>query len=148
QKTNAWNTFTWKKSQDKENNPNIASLTGKEVLKGLVHGAQEEYNELSMKDHKELVHEFEEYKATQTKAFHVSTKAQINDTTHILAAVENETMLFTMHSTTDMPMKGVAFATPGVKHFLDGVMKTDMQDFLGKMEGFAVQGIQGKPIMI
>jgi hypothetical protein len=56
-------------------------------------------------------------------------------------------MLFTTRGTTDMPMKGVAFATPGVEHFLEGVMKTDTQDFLGKMEGFAVQGIQGKSIM-
>jgi hypothetical protein len=70
--------------------PNIASLTGKEVLKGLVCSAQEEYNELSMQDHKKLVHEFEEHKATQTKVFHVSTKSHINNTTHTLAAIENE----------------------------------------------------------
>jgi hypothetical protein len=70
--------------------PDIASLTGKEVLKGLVRGAQEEYNELSMQDRKKLVREFEEHKATQTKAFRVSTKARINDTTHTLAAIENE----------------------------------------------------------
>jgi hypothetical protein len=56
-------------------------------------------------------------------------------------------MMFTMHGTINMPMKGVAFATPSVEHFLEGVMKTDTQDFLRKMEGFAVQGIQGKPMM-
>lgn len=50
-------------------------------------------------------------------------------------------MLLTTHRTTDMPMKGVAFATPSVKHFLEGVMKTDTQDFLGKMEGFAVHKV-------
>jgi hypothetical protein len=70
--------------------PDIASLTGKEVLKGLVCNAQEEYNELSMQDHKKLVHEFEEHNATQMKVFCVSTKSCINDTTHTLAAIENE----------------------------------------------------------
>jgi hypothetical protein len=55
-----------------------------------------------------------------------------------------ETMLFTTRGTTDMPMRGVSFTTSGVENFLEGVMKTDTQDFLGEMEGFAVQGIQGK----
>ena len=42
-----------------------------------------------------------------------------------------------------MPLRPVAFATDGVEHFLEGVIKTDTQDFLGKMEGFAVQGVKG-----
>src|SRR6267142_2949628 len=54
-----------------------------------------------------------------------------------------ETMLLTMRGTTDMPLRAVAFATDGVEHFLKGTMKTDTQDFLGKMEGFAVQGMKG-----
>ena len=44
--------------------PNISSLSGKAVLQGLVR-SQEEYNELSKQECKELVHEFEGYKATQ-----------------------------------------------------------------------------------
>jgi hypothetical protein len=55
-----------------------------------------------------------------------------------------ETMLFTTRGTTDMPMRGISFTTSGVENFLEGVLKTDTQDFLGKMEGFAIQGIQGK----
>jgi hypothetical protein len=35
------------------------------------------------------------------------------------------------------------FSISGVENFLEGVMRTDMQDILGRMEGFAVQGIQG-----
>jgi hypothetical protein len=45
-----------------------------------------------------------------------------------------------------MPLRAVAFATDGVEHFLEGVIKTDTQDFLGKMEGFAVQGVKGMNI--
>jgi hypothetical protein len=52
-------------------------------------------------------------------------------------------MLFATRGTTDMPMRGAVFSTSGVENFLEGVMRTDTQDFLGKMEGFAVQGIQG-----
>jgi len=54
-----------------------------------------------------------------------------------------ETMLFATCGSTDLPMKGVTFATAGVENFLEAVMKTDPQDFLGKMEGFAVQGVKG-----
>jgi hypothetical protein len=56
-------------------------------------------------------------------------------------------MLFTIHGTTDMPIKGVIFATSSVEHFLEGVMKTDTQDFLGKIEEFEVQSIYGKLLM-
>jgi hypothetical protein len=119
----------------------------------------------------DLVCVFEDYKATKTQAFRISTKARINDVTQTLAAVENEvlscpqicadfrthfqqlnnlksragveTMLFTTRGTTDLPLTGVAFTTEGVDHFLESAMKTDTQHFLGKMEGFAVQGVQG-----
>src|SRR5712691_6426065 len=52
-------------------------------------------------------------------------------------------MLFTTRGTTDMPLRAVAFTTNGVEHFLEGVIKTNTQDFLGKMEGFTVQGMKG-----
>jgi flagellar hook protein FlgE len=52
-------------------------------------------------------------------------------------------MLFTTRGSTDLPIRGVAFATEGVEDFLEGAMKTDTQDFITKMEGFAVQGVKG-----
>jgi hypothetical protein len=42
-----------------------------------------------------------------------------------------------------MPLKGVTYATPGVKEFLQSTMKIDTTDFLAKMEGFALQGLKG-----
>jgi hypothetical protein len=54
-----------------------------------------------------------------------------------------ETLLFTTRGSTDMPLRGVAFSTSGVENFLEGALKTDTQDFLGRMEGFAVQGVKG-----
>jgi hypothetical protein len=35
-----------------------------------------------------------------------------------------------------MPLRVAAFATDGVEHFLKGTIKTDTQDFLGKIEGW------------
>jgi hypothetical protein len=52
-------------------------------------------------------------------------------------------MLFTTRGTTDMPLAPVAFTTEGVDDFLEGALKTDTQDFLGKMEGFVIQGVRG-----
>ena len=49
-------------------------------------------------------------------------------------------MLFVSYGTTDLPLRGVVFTTPGVRNFLEGTMKIDM---LVKIEGFAVQGIHG-----
>jgi hypothetical protein len=45
--------------------------------------------------------------------------------------------------TTDLPLRAITFTTPGVNHFMDSVIGIDTQDFLSKMEGFAIQGIQG-----
>ena len=48
-------------------------------------------------------------------------------------------VVFTTRGTTDTPLRTVAFATNGVKHFLEVAMKADTWDLLGKLEGFAVQ---------
>jgi hypothetical protein len=52
-------------------------------------------------------------------------------------------MLFTTRGSTDFPLRGVSFATKGVEDFLEHGLKTDEQDFIGKMEGFAIQGVKG-----
>jgi hypothetical protein len=56
-------------------------------------------------------------------------------------------MIFATRGTTNMPLRGVAFTTDGIENFLEGAMKTDTQDFLGKMEGFAIQGVRGAVIL-
>lgn len=45
---------------------------------------------------------------------------------------------------TDLPLRGVAFTTEGVDEFMGSVMNIDNQDFVSKMEGFAVQGMKGR----
>jgi hypothetical protein len=54
-----------------------------------------------------------------------------------------ETLLFTTRGSTNMPLQGISFSTSGVENFLEGALKTDTQDFLGRMEGFAIQGVKG-----
>ena len=108
-KTNAWNAFCWKKSQDKENGKTLlfcgllctdftrilvdcgtSTTHGKDVLQDLVHNHHDEYKLLTTQEQKVLIQEFEEFKATKAKGFRVSTKARVNDVTHTLGAVENE----------------------------------------------------------
>jgi hypothetical protein len=54
--------------------------------------------------------------------------------------------LFTAHGSTDLAIRGVAFATEGVENFMLGTMKTDNQDFISKLEGHAIQGLAGKKL--
>lgn len=55
-----------------------------------------------------------------------------------------ETVLFVCRGTTDLPMRGISYASEGVEHFVDSVLKIDNGDLIGRMEGFAVQGLKGK----
>jgi hypothetical protein len=54
-----------------------------------------------------------------------------------------EAILYTTRGSTDLPLRGVAFATEGVDDFMASVMNIDNQDLISKMEGFAVQGMKG-----
>ena len=54
-----------------------------------------------------------------------------------------ETILYTTRGSTDLPLRGITFATEGVGEFMTSVMNIDNQDFVGKMEGFAIRGIRG-----
>jgi len=55
-----------------------------------------------------------------------------------------ETILYTTRGSTDLPLRGIAFATEGVDDFMESVMNVDNQEFVSKMEGFAFRGIRGK----
>ncbi|KAG1882851.1 uncharacterized protein F5891DRAFT_989359 [Suillus fuscotomentosus] len=116
----ALDTFCWKKNQsvDKENNS--------------------------------LLKEYGEHKATKTNRAYISTKSKINDVTQTIKAIENEilrcqtgteTILYTMHSSTDLSLCGITFAMEGVDNFMESVMNVDNQEFVSKMEGFAFHGI-------
>ncbi|KAG6855514.1 hypothetical protein H0H87_001791 [Tephrocybe sp. NHM501043] len=141
-----------KKDGDDEGISSKAS--GREVLQRLVKDNHDKYNALTPEESKCLFQEFEAFKATKAKGLRISMKSKIHDVTHTLAPIENElhnlktctgikTMLFSTCGTTDISMKGIAFATQGVENVLEGAMRMDTQDFLGKMEGFAVTGVQG-----
>jgi hypothetical protein len=62
-------------------------------LQHLVRNHRDEYDQLTAQEHKDIVGEFEECKASKSKSFRVSSKARINDVTQTLAAIENEVFL-------------------------------------------------------
>ncbi|KAI6002901.1 hypothetical protein EDD15DRAFT_2157242 [Pisolithus albus] len=152
-KISAWNAFCWKKGRMmNQSNENVAGTTS--TLLDLVRENRMEYHELSAEDKNHLVEEFSEFRESKAIGVRVSTKSKINDITHTLRAVENElhnlrsrtgveTMLYATRGTTDLPLRGVAFATEGVADFMGSVMGIDTQDLVSKLEGFAVQGIKG-----
>jgi len=55
-----------------------------------------------------------------------------------------EAVLYAACGTTDLPLRGIAFATTGIEDFMGSVMGVDAQDLVSKMEGFAAQGIRGE----
>jgi len=54
-----------------------------------------------------------------------------------------ETILYTTRGSTDLPLRGLTFATEGVEEFMGSVMNIDNQDLVSKMEGFAIRGMCG-----
>jgi hypothetical protein len=144
----------------------LAALVGKEDVK--------EYNSLSEEARAKMVQEFEEHKATEQKAAHTSNKSHVNDIMHTVQMIEHdvsisqdgglrvvwltvflqllnlrsctaiEVLLFVTHGTTDLGLQGVSFATEGVERFLLDMQKVDPQDFMGHLEGYAIQGLKGK----
>lgn len=51
--------------------------------------------------------------------------------------------MFITRGSTDTPLASIQYTTPGVAQFIETIFKVDSQDFLARMEGFAVQGIKG-----
>ena len=52
-------------------------------------------------------------------------------------------ILYMVCGSTDLPMHGIAFTTEGIDNFMASAMNINDQDLIGKMEGFAVQGMKG-----
>ncbi|KAG0699235.1 hypothetical protein DFH29DRAFT_769150, partial [Suillus ampliporus] len=145
-KLNVWKAFCWKKRQDNQEN----GATGKDVLQELVKSHCAEYQELTDDEKAEILLEYSEHKETQATGIRISTKSKVNDVTQTLKTLNNlrsrtgaEAILYMTHGSTDLPLRGVAFATEGVDEFMVSVMNVNNQDLISKMEGFAVQGMKG-----
>jgi len=123
-----------------------------------------------MEQKDELVQEFNDHKANKTQGLRISVKSRVNDVNHTLDSIATEVsmdvdiaacltirmqlsnlqartgveaLVFITRGSTDFPMRGVSFATRGVEEFLETGLKMDVQDFISKMEGFSLRGVQG-----
>ncbi|KAG1836618.1 hypothetical protein F4604DRAFT_1943019 [Suillus subluteus] len=146
-KSNTWNAFCWKKNQEAKDD-NAQTSSGKGVLQDLLHNYSNEYPELSQDEKNHLVKEYEENKLLKSKGIRISMKSKINDVTQTLKAIENklnslkchtgaETILYTVWGSTNIPLRGIIFATEGVNDFMASVMNIDDQHLVSKMEGAA-----------
>ncbi|KAG1737237.1 hypothetical protein EDB19DRAFT_1829663 [Suillus lakei] len=126
----------------------------KMVLQDLLHNYSDEYRKLSQDEKDRLVKEYEENKLHKSKGIRVSVKSKINDVTQTLKTIKNklnslkcctdaETILYTVHGSTDLSLCGIIFTTEGVNDFMVSIMNINDQDLVSKMEGFAIQGMRG-----
>ncbi|KIK74146.1 hypothetical protein PAXRUDRAFT_20165 [Paxillus rubicundulus Ve08.2h10] len=132
----------------------LLAARSRQVLLDLVKANREEYHNLSDAERKRIIKEFSDFKEMKIIGICASTQSKVNDVTQTFKLIGDklnnlkartgvETMLYATHGTTDLPLRGVAFATEGVQDFMGSLIGVEMQDLVSKMEGFAVQGIQG-----
>jgi hypothetical protein len=68
----------------------------------------------------------------------------LNQLANLNARTGVQSLLFITCGTTDLGLQGISFATEGVEQFLLDTMKVDPQDFMGRLEGYALQGLKGQ----
>ncbi|KAL4075026.1 hypothetical protein V8B97DRAFT_2022613 [Scleroderma yunnanense] len=135
-------------------NSNKNIIGGKPTLHNLVQQIHEEYLKLSVKEKEHIIEEFCEFCECRTMVIQVTTKSKISDITYTVNTVENElhnlrsrtgakAILFLTCRSADLLLQTIAFMTEGVANFMGSVMGIDVQTFITKMEGFAMQGYQG-----
>ncbi|KAF8348045.1 hypothetical protein F5887DRAFT_837650, partial [Amanita rubescens] len=148
---NPWNAFLWKVCQEVKEN---GVPDGKMVLQDLLKIAGERYRNASKEEINKIGDKYKQVKATKAKGRHTSARSMINDVVSTMSAVENEleklnscsgveAMVFVTHSTTNLPLQSRSYNTPGIGGFMEMTLKMDWTDFLGKMEGFSLQGLKG-----
>ncbi|KAH7904676.1 hypothetical protein BJ138DRAFT_1236291, partial [Hygrophoropsis aurantiaca] len=147
-KMSDWNAFCWKRRKENINTRKYG--TGKGVLPSLTQDLSKEYASLTREEKDVITAEYTEYKMTKTLGRRISTKSKINDvaqTMKVLNSLNSRTgvqsLAFITRGTTDLPLRGMSFATAGVDKFMSTTMNIDPQDFVSRMEGFSVQGIKG-----
>ncbi|KAG1839894.1 hypothetical protein DFJ58DRAFT_627185, partial [Suillus subalutaceus] len=113
------------------------------------------HRELSQEDKDQLIKEYDENREHKTKGKRISLRLKINNITQTLRAVETEliklqcrtgvkSIVYSTRGSTDLALRGITFNTEGVDNFMESMMNIDSQDLMSKMEGYAMQGMQGK----
>ena len=131
-----------------------------------------EYNTLTEDQRKDLIEKFDDHKKQMASRVKLaSSRSRINLANQTLRRIESEVrclksvspyvaqllsqllnlkactgtehILLTTPGTTNLPLKPSAFNTAGVENFLENGLRVDPQDLLGRMEGYAVQGLKG-----
>ncbi|KAK2467217.1 hypothetical protein APHAL10511_000766 [Amanita phalloides] len=155
-KISPWNAFLWKTRQaEKENSVIRSGSTGKAMLQELVKGPKQiEYHALSKEQKAEVVGEYEQQKLLVAKGTCILARSRANDAVKTIGCIENmldglcsrsgmEAQLFAMRSLIDIPLKSITYSTARVENFTESTLKLDKMDILGRMEGYALQGLKG-----
>jgi hypothetical protein len=63
--------------------------------------------------------------------------------TNLKARTGAEFLFYACRGTTDLALRSISFSTERLENFLPLVLNIDEQDFVGKLEGFALQNLNG-----
>jgi len=148
-------------------------LTRDDLVSGdLVHQAAEEYQKLTEGERQEYLREYNEHEDVKEKGEWISNWSKSNDVAQTTRVVGHEVrepresmitgylpvqQLQALHLRTgieavchvvrggsDFTFPPITFRTEGIASFLQQVYNIDEQDFVAKLEGYAVHGLRGK----
>ncbi|TFK59789.1 hypothetical protein BDN72DRAFT_864871 [Pluteus cervinus] len=127
---------------------------GRDYLVKLVKEERDAYLLLTPEEKQVLVDAHMQEKTKENTTRRISGRKRARDATTTLNAMHHEcvnlqsqtgveVMVYAVPGTTDVPLKGVTWATGGITTFMDGTMRVDSQDLLGRMEGHVMHGYAG-----
>ena len=137
-----------------------------------MHQAAEEYHKLTEEEKQEYLREYNEHEDTKQKGEWISNWSKSNNVAHTTHGVGHEVkqptqiiitsclpiqqlqalhlrtgikaMCHVIRGGSDFTFPPITFWTDGIASFLQQVYNIDEQDFVAKLEGYAVHGLRGK----
>ncbi|TFK67057.1 hypothetical protein BDN72DRAFT_899278 [Pluteus cervinus] len=151
-KVNAWNAFCRETKEQRRSSGDTE--TGRSFLPHLVQQERENYKKLTPEEKQQLIEKHTQRRSVEATTRRVSGHTRAIDVAstmkHAREVFSNlqsrtgvEILVYAVPGTTDLPIKGSVWSTDGAKNFMEGTMKIDEQDLLGKMEGHAINGVYG-----
>ncbi|KAG6370014.1 hypothetical protein JVT61DRAFT_12532 [Boletus reticuloceps] len=150
---NAWNAWCAKVATE-ESSCAGKDVSGSGVLVDIIRCRKCEYLALTAEQKKELVENYAPIRDAKHSACRTSARSCVNDITGTLKCVRDElsalsarmgleSMLWSVHGTTDFSLRLMCFETDSLTDFMGTAMRIDREDLTTRMEGYSIQGIHG-----
>ncbi|TFK73198.1 hypothetical protein BDN72DRAFT_894047, partial [Pluteus cervinus] len=151
-RANPWNAYCREMKERHRGSGDIER--GRSFLPSLVQRERENYKKLPAEEKQKLAESLSQQRNVELTTRCIFGRSKANDISSTMHHARDmflnlksrtgvEILVYTVPGTTDLPVKGTAWSTDGVQDFMEGTMKIDEQDLLGKMEGHALHGVKG-----